>query len=192
LTPPGITDIVQDVHSFLDATALNTSEHQYSLYSVAQLAAYCLQRHASSQPQDVVDDFAMRFAGVIQDRLAVEPFEAAAEAATTTRAQRLLVRLAARTAIDAAVAHAATKAKPIHAGLVGDVMNLLMSRDCVRDLLSLRLVCKLTARCSFPVPGYPLLELPTGVVESFVGGRWSNEVPLRCIFRAVALHSEAQ
>jgi hypothetical protein len=188
---PNIVPIVQGVCSFLDVTALNTSEHQYTLYSVAQLAAFFLQRHASDQPQDTVDNFALRFAGVIQDRLAVAPFEAAAAAATTTPAQRLLVLQAVRTAIDAAVSHAATEAKPIDAKLVADVMNLLMSRDRVRDLLSMRMVCKLTAGCSFPVPRYPLLELPTGLVESFVAGSCSNQVPFCCILRAVALHLES-
>jgi hypothetical protein len=50
------------------------------------------------------------------------------------------------------------------------------------------MACKLTYRGSFPVPSYPLLELPTGVVESFVGGRDSREVSFRCILRALAMH----
>jgi hypothetical protein len=72
--------------------------------------------------------------------------------------------------------------------LVADVMKLMMNRDCLRDLRSLRLVCKLTFRGSFPVPSYPLLELPTGVVEGFWGGGRSREVSFRSICRALALH----
>jgi hypothetical protein len=93
----------------------------------------------------------------------------------------LLVLLAARTAIDSAVTHAATEGKPLDAKLVVDVMNLLTSRADLQDLCNLRLVCKLTYRGSFPVPSYPLLELPTGVVESFVGGSCSNKVPCAAI-----------
>jgi hypothetical protein len=79
------------------------------------------------------------------------------------------------------VAYAADQATPLHPALVADVMNLLMSRDCVRDLHSLRIACKL--RCS-------LLELLTGLVESFVGGLWSHKVPFHSIRRAFALHRE--
>jgi hypothetical protein len=70
----------------------------------------------------------------------------------------LLVLLAARTAIDSAVTHAATEGKPLDAKLVVEVMNLLTSRADLQDLRNLRLVCKLTYRGSFPVPSYPLLE----------------------------------
>jgi hypothetical protein len=98
--------------------------------------------------------------------------------------------MAARTAIDSAVTHAASSGKPICAVLVADVMNLLMSRADLQDLHNLRIACKLTFRGSFPVPGYPLLELPTGVVESFVGGSCSREVPFHCICKALAMHAE--
>jgi hypothetical protein len=136
----------------------------------------------------VVDNFALRFARAIQSSLTVALFEVAAMAESSTPAKRLLVLLAARTAIDAAVAHAATEAKPIDAELVADAMNLPMSRDRVRDLHSLRMACMLTYRSSFPVPRHPHLQLPTGVVESFVGGSCLNKVPFRCICRALALH----
>jgi hypothetical protein len=149
---------VQDIRRFLAATALNTSSHQYTLYSLAQLAAYYLQRHASKQPQVTVDAFALRLAVAMQDRLLVAPFEAATAEATTTPAKRKLVLLAARTAIDAAVSVAATDGKPIDAALVTDVINLLTSRDRLLDLFRLRRACKLTMRGSFPVPGYPLLD----------------------------------
>jgi hypothetical protein len=98
------------------------------------------------------------------------------------------VLLAARTAINAAVAHAADVAEPVHAGLAADVMNLMMNRDCLRDLHNLRLVCKLTMRGSLPVPSCPLKELPTGVVEGFLGGGHSRTVSFRSICRALALH----
>jgi hypothetical protein len=75
--------------------------------------------------------------------------------ANATTAQRLLVLLAARTAIDAAVTHAAEEKPPIVVALVTDVMNLLMSCDRVREPFSLRLTCKLTHRRSFPVPRRP-------------------------------------
>jgi hypothetical protein len=186
-----IPPIVQDIRSFLDATGLVHSPHQYTLYSLSQLATCYLERHASDQPQDTVHDFARRFAAVIQDSLIVAPFEAAAGYVTTTPAKRRLVRLAARTAIDAAVTHTATEANhPIDAGLVGAVMNLVMSYDTVRDLHSLRLACKLTYRRSFLVPRYPLLELPTGVVESFVGGYCSRHVSFDFVCRALGLHVE--
>jgi hypothetical protein len=102
------------------------------------------------------------------------------------------VLLATRTAIDAAVAHAATEAKPLDVKVVVEVMNLLMSRDRVRDLHSLRLVCALAMRGSFPVPSYPLLELPTSVIEDFVGGSDSRHVSFRCLLRAVDLHAEEE
>ena len=70
------------------------------------------------------------------------------------------------------------------------MMNVMMSYDTLRDLLSLRLVCKLSHRRSFPVPRRPLLELPTGVVESFVGGEGSHHESFACVRRAFALHSE--
>jgi hypothetical protein len=176
---PAVTEIVQEVRSFLDATALAASWHQYTLYSITQLAAFYLQRHASKQKQDTIDNFALRFAGVIQNSLSVEPFEAAGAALCChhdAKTRRKLVLLAAGTAIDAAVSHAASEGKPIDAALVVEVMNLLMSRDCVRDLFSLRTTCKLTRRGSFPVPSYPLLELPTSVMEDFVGGSGSRHV----------------
>jgi hypothetical protein len=100
------------------------------------------------------------------------------------------MRLAARSAIDAAKATADKEDKPIDAGLVADVMNLLMSRTHLRDLRSLRLACKLTRRRSFPVPRYPLLELPTVVVESFLGGDCSRHVSFDCIRWALGLHAE--
>jgi hypothetical protein len=83
-----IVQIVLDIRSFLDATGLSQSPHQYTLYSLAQLAAYYLQRrhYADQQLQDIVDDFASRFAAVI-----VAPFEVAAAKASTTPAQRKLV-----------------------------------------------------------------------------------------------------
>jgi hypothetical protein len=70
------------------------------------------------------------------------------------------VRLAARTAVDAAVKHVAETKKPIDAKVVVDVMNLLTSRNHVRDLHNLRLSCKLTfviaSRCrAIPCSNYP-------------------------------------
>jgi hypothetical protein len=185
-------DIVGDIHGFLDSTALNTSEHQYCLYSVTQLTTYYLQRHHYSDRLEDVRNFALRFACVLQDnRLIVAPFAAAVDEVTTTLAKRKLVLLAARTAIDAAVAHAADVAEPIDPKVVVDVMNLLMSQDRVRDLRSLRLVCTLTMRRSLPVSSYPLKELPTGVIEAFVAGSGSWHVSFRCLLRAVDLHAEA-
>jgi hypothetical protein len=166
-----IVKIVKEIRRFLAATALDTSPHQCTLFSVAQLATHYLQRHGYNQKQDVVDDFALRFAVETQDRLVVAPFEDAHYTDTSTPTKRKLVLFAARTAIDAAVAHAATEAKPIDAKVVAEVMNLLMSRGRVRDLHSLRLVCELTMRGSFPMPSYPFLELPTSTV-------WET----RCVF----------
>jgi hypothetical protein len=121
----------------------------------------------------------------MKDSPVVAPFEA-----TTTPAKRKLVMFAVRTAIDAVVAHAADEAKPIGVFLVVEVMNLLASRDRVWGLHSLRLTCKLTRRGSFPVPGYPLLELPTGVLEAFVGGSRSRHVSFEVLSKALALHRE--
>ena len=72
------------------------------------------------------------------------------------------------------VKHAADEGEPLDAALVVEIMNLLTSRDRVRDLHSLRLVCTLTMRGSFPVPSYPFLELPTSVIADFVGGSGSK------------------
>jgi hypothetical protein len=83
---PDIAQITNDVRSFLATTALNPSPHQYTLYSLAQLAVYYLQRHTSNQKQDMVNSFALQLAVVMQDSLIVAPFEAAAAAATTTPA----------------------------------------------------------------------------------------------------------
>jgi hypothetical protein len=185
--------IMRDIRTFLTASALNTSPHQYTLYSSAQLATYYLQRHHYPDQPEVVRDFTFRFAVEIQDRLVVAPFAAAAGEETTTPARRLLVLLAARTAIDAAVAEtaAAVIVAPTDAKVVADVMNLLMSRAALRDLHSLRLVCKLAYRGSFPVPRRPLLELPTGVVESFLGGSCSRMVSFDSMCKALTLHAEA-
>jgi hypothetical protein len=87
------------------------------------------------------------------------------------------VLLAARTAIDAAVANAAEEKKPIDVALAADVMNLMMNRDCLRDLHNLRLVCTVTMRGSLPVPSYLLKELPTGVVEAFLGEATREKCP---------------
>jgi hypothetical protein len=100
------------------------------------------------------------------------------------------VLLAIRTAIDAAVKHATEEGKPLYTKVVTDVMNLLMSRDRVTDLHSLRTTCELTRRGSFPVPGYPLLELPTGMVDAFMAGSGSRHVSFECLLRALHLHSE--
>jgi hypothetical protein len=88
------------------------------------------------------------------------------------------------------VAHAATDAKQVDAKVVAEVMNLLMSRHRVRDLHSLRMICTLTRHGSFPAPAYPLLELPTSVIEDFVGGSGSRHVSFRCLLRALDLHQE--
>ena len=119
------------------------------------------------------------------------PFVEAAAKETTTPAERLLVLLAARTAVDAAVKHAADEKKAVDAKVVVDVMNLLMSRDRVRDLRSLRFTCHLSRRGSFPVPGYPHLELPTGVLEAFVGGSGSRHVSFRSLLSVFALHKQS-
>jgi hypothetical protein len=182
--------IGRGVRSFSAATALNTSSHQYTLYSVAQLATHYLQRHHYTDKPEAVRDFTSRFAAAMQDSLVVAPFAAAAALETTTWSKRKLVLLATRTAVDATVAHAATEAKPIDVKVVVEVMNLIMSRDRVRDLHSLRLTCKLTRRGSFPVPSYALLELPTSVIEDFVGGSGSRHVSFRCLLRAWDLHWE--
>jgi hypothetical protein len=39
--------IARDIRRFLAATAFDTSPHQYTLYSITQLATHYLQRHAS-------------------------------------------------------------------------------------------------------------------------------------------------
>jgi hypothetical protein len=54
---PAATKIVQDIRSFVATTVLNTSEHRYTLYPLAQLAAYYLQRHGWKQKQDTIDNF---------------------------------------------------------------------------------------------------------------------------------------
>jgi hypothetical protein len=49
---PAVADILQDMRSFHDTTALSTSEHEYCLYSITQLAAYYLQRHTIQTSQN--------------------------------------------------------------------------------------------------------------------------------------------
>jgi ankyrin repeat protein len=95
---------VNNIRTFLAATKLNTSKHQFTLYSVAQLAAYYMQRrqYPEQQPEDV-RNFALRLASEVQDSLIVAPFIAAAARVSTKPARRLLVLLAARTAVDGAV-----------------------------------------------------------------------------------------
>jgi hypothetical protein len=74
--------------------------------------------------------------------------------------------------------------------VVVEVMDLLMSRDRVTYLHSLRFTCQLSRRGSFPVHGYPHLELPTGVLEAFVGGSGSRHVSFQSLLSAFALHKE--
>jgi hypothetical protein len=191
-----VTPTVNNIRTFMATTALNTSQHQFTLYSITQLAAYYVQRrqHPDQQLEDDqsedVRNFALRLASEVQDSLIVAPFVQAAARVSTTPARRLLVLLAARTAVDAAVEHAAEAKKAVDAKVIVDVMNLLMSRDRVTDLRSLRFTCQLSRCGSFPVPSYPHLELPTEVLEAFVGGRGSWHVSFQSLLSAFALHKE--
>jgi hypothetical protein len=80
-----VIKIVQEGKSLLEATVLHTSEHQFTLYSLARLTAYYLQRHASKQPQDTIDKYTLRLAAAMQDSLVVSPFEAATDKARRRR-----------------------------------------------------------------------------------------------------------
>jgi hypothetical protein len=117
-------------------------------------------------------------ASEVQDSLIVAPFIAAVKEETTTPVRRLLVLLAARTAVDAAMKQATEEKKPIDANVVVDVMNLLMSRDRVTNLRSLRFTFQLSRRGSFPVAGYPHVELPRGVLEACGGQRVAARIVL--------------
>jgi hypothetical protein len=63
-----IVEIVREICEFLDA-ALNTSPHQYTLYSIAQLATHYLQRHNYPDQPEAVRVFMSRFAVAIQNSL---------------------------------------------------------------------------------------------------------------------------
>ena len=193
---PEIAPIVEKVRAFLAATGLVRAEHQFALHSLAQLVAFHnLRRHASQPPPAYVEAFGVRFGVAIQSQLVVAPLLVA-----TTPARRKLVVLAARTAVDAAVKHAADAdiaaraavgTTSIDAALVVSVLNILLSADRVRELLNLRLVSRMTRRRSFPVPGYPLMELPTGPVEEMLVGQGCGVVSLVVVVRAMYLHGQA-
>ena len=192
---PEIAAIVKKVRAFLAATGLVRAEHQFALHSLAQLVAFHnLPRHASQPSPAYVEAFALRFGVAIQSQLIVAPLLVA-----TTPARRKLVLLAARTAVDAAVKHAADAdiaaedaagTTSIDAVLVVSVLNILLSADRVWELFNLRTVSRMTRRRSFPVPGYPLIELPTGPVEEMLVGHGSGLVSWKVVLRAYDLHGQ--
>ena len=49
----------------------------------------------------------------------------------------------------------------------------------------------MTRRRSFPVPGYPLIELPTGPVEEMLVGHGSGLVSWKVVLRVYDLHAQA-
>ena len=79
--------------------------------------------------------------------------------------------------------------QPLNAALAVDVMNLVMRRDVVRDLHSLRSSCQVAMIRSFSVPNYPHLQLPVGAVEESLAGSCSRyNVTFRVVLRAFDLH----
>ena len=83
-----------------------------------------------------------------------------------------------------------TAQRSIDAALVVSALNILLSADRVRDLFDLRMVSRMTRRRSFPVPGYPLIELPTGPVEEMLVGHGCGVVSFVVVVRAMYLHRE--
>jgi hypothetical protein len=74
--------------------------------------------------------------------------------------------------------------------MLAKLMNLFMCRDRVRDLHNMRILCKTAYRRSFPVPHRLDIELPTGVIESFLASDTSNlMVPFYYLHRALAIHN---
>ena len=141
-----------------------------------------------------IEAFALRFGVAIQSQLVVAPLLVA-----KTPARRKLVTMAASCAVDAAVKHAADAdiaaeaavgTKSIDAALVVSVLNILLSADRVQELFSLRMVSRMTRRRSFPVFGYPLIELPTGPVEEMLVGHGCGVVSFVVVVRAMYLHQK--
>ena len=89
------------------------------------MAFHNLPRHASQPPSTYVV--------AIQNQLVVAPPLALTARETMTPSNRLLVRFAARAAVDSAVAHTALGEESLDVALAIDVLNLLMSADRVRD-----------------------------------------------------------
>ena len=74
--------------------------------------------------------------------------------------------------------------------LLSELMNLLMNRGYLEDMIRLRSVCRTTSRSAFPVPVPNLshVELPTGVIESFVAGDRSSLVSTAYAHSALVIH----
>ena len=72
--------------------------------------------------------------------------------------------------------------------LLPELMNFFLSdKKYLRDLLSLRMVCTTTRRRAFPIPSYRHIELPIGLIESFLGGEYASYIPLQYLSRALAI-----
>ena len=52
------------------------------------------------------------------------------------------------------------------------------------------MVSRMTRRRSFPVPGYPLIELPTGSLEEMLVGHGCGVVSFVVVLRAMYLHMQ--
>ena len=144
-------------------------------------------------------------ADVVDGKLATDQV---AKALTAVKSLGPVTALVAGTGGDAAAAEAATLAgvskvlfaddyaychglsEPT-AALVVSVLNILLSADRVRELFNLRMVNRMTRRRSFPVPGYPLIELPTGPVEEMLVGHGCGMVSFVALVRAMYLHGLA-
>ena len=72
--------------------------------------------------------------------------------------------------------------------LLPELMNVfLLDRHCLQDLLSIRMICTTTRRRAFPVPSHRHVELPPGLVESYLGGEYASYIPLQYISQALAI-----
>ena len=73
--------------------------------------------------------------------------------------------------------------------MIAELANILLSRDSLQELLNLRMVCTTTHRCAFPVPLQRHVELPEGLIESFLFGECTGFIRMEHIEAALAMHA---
>jgi hypothetical protein len=146
---------------------------------------YCTTTTQQQQPTRHDRDQGSHAAGyavIMQKRLCLAPFE------LVTLAKQQPLKTMCIAIISAQPEQPSNG--PADAILLAGLVNLLMRSDLVRDLHNLRMVCKTTLRRSFPVPHQRHLELPVGVIESFLAGDYSAYLPFHCVYRARLIQND--
>jgi hypothetical protein len=151
-----------------------------NMQSLLQLIANYMSTRPYNIQQVDIDILLPEYAVVFQRKLSIARFETL----SLLKLRQLLQLCTKITSIQPPTLCGRTDVE-----LLAALMNLFMCRDQVCDLHSMRLLCKTTYRRSFPVPHHRHIELPIGVIESFLGGGdISALVPFYYIRRALIVH----